>query len=69
MSLRRKLGKHTNTAESGWCGLARRKHRGMTPLSVALTVRLGATLESRQIRIEAELGFHEEGGGVAALIG
>jgi hypothetical protein len=41
----------------------------MTPLSVALTVRLGATLESRQIRIEAELGFHEEGGGVAALIG
>jgi hypothetical protein len=41
----------------------------MAPLSVALTVHEGAGPGRRQIRLEAELGFHDEGGGVEALIG
>ena len=44
-------------------------HRPMTPLSGALTVRVVAALEPRQIRLAAELGFLDEGGSVEAVIG
>jgi hypothetical protein len=44
-------------------------HRPMTPLSEARTDRLEAPRAQRQIRLEAELGHYDEGGGVEAVIG
>ena len=63
------IGQYTPIQQGGDPGEETWLHRPMTPLSVALSVRLVAALEGRQIRPKAELGFHDEGGSVAALIG